>query len=170
MQKHCLVLFCMLKTESKKKVKKKSIQSIIQNMIFKKNLNLNFTPIDGVLNMLNRTRQCFCMNYIDHACRHQFLQNSSRFFRFLKDPTCAIFSKCRGFKDIKYDIPVFHECHEDITAYVHIPAFVCISLNFSAFIYISLNFSAFFCSLCISLHFEIRTMFTCGDVSSDHFT
>ena len=27
----------------------------------------------------------------------------------LKDPTCAIFLKSRGLKDIKYDIPVCHD-------------------------------------------------------------
>ena len=26
---------------------------------------------DSVFNIQNRTRQCFCMNYIDHAWRHQ---------------------------------------------------------------------------------------------------
>ena len=52
-------------------------------------------------------------------------------------------------KDIKYDIPVFHEGHkghegyEDISAYLH---FSCNFLHFSEFI---MHFSAF---LCISLH------------------
>ena len=55
------------------------------------------------------------------------------------------------FKDIKYDIPMCHEGHEDITAYLHFSAFFCIFLHFSAFQYISLNFSEF---LCISLHFS----------------
>ena len=92
-----------------------------------------------------------------HAWMKKVLQISVR-------PTCAIFYKCKGFKDIKYDIPVFHEGHEgheDISAYLH---FSCISLNslhFSTFPFISLHFSEFryislhlTAFLCISLHFS----------------
>ena len=50
------------------------------------------------------------MNYIDNACMYKFLQDSSRFFRFLWDPTCAMFSKCVGFNDIKHDICI-HLAH-----------------------------------------------------------
>ena len=47
-------------------------------------LYITFTfHFDSVFNIQNRTRQCFCMNYIDHACMHKFLQNPSRFFKFL---------------------------------------------------------------------------------------
>ena len=37
----------------------------------------------SVFNIQNRTRQYFCMNYIDNACMYKFLQDSTRFFRFL---------------------------------------------------------------------------------------
>ena len=50
--------------------------------------------------------QCFCMNYIDHACRLQFLQISVR-------PNMCWFFLMQGFKDIKYDITMCHEGHED---------------------------------------------------------
>ena len=75
----------------------------------------------SVFNLQNRTRQFFCMNYIDNACMHKFIQNSTRFFRFLQDPTCAIFSKCMRLKVIKYYIPLYHEGHKGL----------CISLHFS---------------------------------------
>ena len=83
---------------------------------------------DSVFKMENRTRQRFWMNHIVHACM---------------------------VKDIKYDIPVFHEGHkghegyEDISAYLHFSAFLYISLHFSTFLFISLHFCAF---LCLSLH------------------
>ena len=32
--------------------------------------NLFLTISYGVFNIQNKTRQCFCMNYIDHACMH----------------------------------------------------------------------------------------------------
>ena len=54
----------------------------------------------------------------------------------ISDPTCAIFSKCRGLKDFKYDIPMCHEGHEGMRISLHI----CISLHFSSFLYISSNF------------------------------
>ena len=38
---------------------------------------------DSAVNIKNRTRHCFCINYIDHARRHNFLKNSTRFFKFL---------------------------------------------------------------------------------------
>ena len=40
----------------------------------------------------------------------------------LKDPTCAIFLKSIGFKDIKYDIPVcqIHYIYKDIYKDIHI--------------------------------------------------
>ena len=57
----------------------------------------------------------------------------------LKDPTYAIFLKSMGFEDIKYDIPVCHEGHEDIPACIS--KFLCISLHFWIFLYISLHFS-----------------------------
>ena len=37
--------------------------------------------------LIHRTRQYFCMNYIDHTCMHNFFQNSTRFFKFM----CYIF-------------------------------------------------------------------------------
>ena len=39
----------------------------------------------------------------------------------LKDPTCAIFLKSMGFKDIKYDIPVcqIHYIHITFTLHLH---------------------------------------------------
>ena len=37
----------------------------------------------SVFNVPNRTRQYFCMNYIDNAFMYKFLQDSTRFFRFL---------------------------------------------------------------------------------------
>ena len=40
------------------------------------------------------------------------MHECANFFKILKDPTCAIFFKCMGFKDIKYDIPLCHECHK----------------------------------------------------------
>ena len=87
----------------------------------------------------NRTRKFFCMNYIDNACMHKFLQNSTRFLRFLQDPTCALFSKCMGFKVIKYDIPLYHEGHKVHEGHEDI----CISLYFSIFFLNSLHLSAF---------------------------
>ena len=48
----------------------------------------------------------------------------------------CIFFKSFGFNDIKYDIPVCHEghkgheCHEDISAYLHFSVFHLISLHF----------------------------------------
>ena len=41
-----------------------------------------------------------------HECKHT---------KCSKGPTCVIFLKCRGFNDVKYDIPVclaYHKCHE----------------------------------------------------------
>ena len=35
------------------------------------------------ISIQNRTRQYFCMNYIDNACIYKFLSDSTRFFRFL---------------------------------------------------------------------------------------
>ena len=70
---------------------------------------------------------------------------------------CALFSKCRVFKVVKYDIPVCHEGHkghenhEDISAYLHFSSFLYISLHFPAFLCISLHLTAF---LCISLNFS----------------
>ena len=61
------------------------------------------------------------------------------------------YSKCRGFKDIKYYIQVCHEGHEGISTYLHFSIFLCISLYFSAFLFISLHVSAF---LCISRHYS----------------
>ena len=82
----------------------------------------------SVFNVPNRTRQYFCMNYIDNAFK--FLQDSTRFFRFLYDPTCAIFSKFMGFNDIKHDIcihlphilstPCPHLAHNLHTPYTHL--------------------------------------------------
>ena len=37
----------------------------------------------SVFYIRNRTRQYFCMNYIDNACMYKFLQDSTRFFTFL---------------------------------------------------------------------------------------
>ena len=91
----------------------------------------------SVFNEQNRIRQYFCINCIENA--YKVLQISVR-------PN--IFSKCMEFKDIKYDIPLCHEGHEDI----------CIFLHFSAFHYISLHFSTFICIshaiLCISLNYS----------------
>ena len=39
-----------------------------------------------------------------HACMYKFLKVSTRFFRFLWDPTCAIFSKCVGFNPPWYPV------------------------------------------------------------------
>ena len=77
-----------------------------------------------------------------HACTYFFkiLQASSNICIV---PTCAILSKCRGVKDIKYDIPVCHEGHKGHAGH----AFICISLNFSTFFCISLHFNAFLCNL-----------------------
>ena len=33
--------------------------------------------------------------------------NPLQIIKCLKDPTCAVFLKSMGFKDIKYDIPVY---------------------------------------------------------------
>ena len=60
---------------------------------------------DSVFKIQNRTRQCFCMNYIynDKLTAHAGspyqapISISAKFFKFLQDPTCAIFYKCRGF-------------------------------------------------------------------------
>ena len=62
-------------------------------------------------------------------------KNSSKFdkvIKFLWDPTCATFSKCRRFIDIKYGISL------------QFSSFLYISLHFSAFLWISLYFSTFF--------------------------
>ena len=37
----------------------------------------------SVFNIKNKTRQYFCMNYIGNACMYKFLQDCTRFFRFL---------------------------------------------------------------------------------------
>ena len=42
-----------------------------------------------------------------------------------------------------------NEGHEDVSAYLHLSEFLCISMHFSAYLWISLHFSAFFW---ISLH------------------
>ena len=73
----------------------------------------------SVFNVQNRTRLYFCMNYIDNACMYKFLQDSTRFFRFVLDPTCAIFSKCVGFNDIKLDICI-HLAHILSTPCIHL--------------------------------------------------
>ena len=71
---------------------------------------------------------------------------------------CALFSKCRVFKVVKYDIPVCHEGHkghenhEDISAYLHFSSFLYILLHFSTFHCISLHVSDL---LCIFQHFSI---------------
>ena len=44
---------------------------------------INHFRFDSVFNLQNRTRQYFCMNYIDNACMHKFLQNCTSFFKFL---------------------------------------------------------------------------------------
>ena len=44
---------------------------------------INHFHFHSVFNIQNRTRQYFCMNYIDNACMYKFLQDSTRFFRFL---------------------------------------------------------------------------------------
>ena len=92
--------------------------------------------------------------------------------------------KCRGFKDIKYGIPMCHEGHKDISAYRHFSTiliislhylyfsvFLCISLHFSTFIFISQHLSAF---LCVSLHFStfhcISLHFTAFLCISLHFS
>ena len=36
--------------------------------------------LDSVFNVQNRTRQYFCMSYINHAYMHKFRQNFTRFF------------------------------------------------------------------------------------------
>ena len=85
------------------------------------------TQSDSVFTVQNRTGQYFCMNYI-HACTSFFkiLQGSSNFCK----TNHVNFSKCRGFKGIKYDILVCHEGHR----------YLCISLRFCIF----LHFSAFY--------------------------
>ena len=54
----------------------------------------------SVFNVPNRTRQYFCMNYIDNAC------------------ICVIFSKCSGLKNVKYEILLCHE--QDIHLHLHL--------------------------------------------------
>ena len=45
--------------------------------------SLSLFNLDSVFNVQNRTRQCFCMNYVDHACICtnflKILQGSSNF-------------------------------------------------------------------------------------------
>ena len=96
--------------------------------------------------MKKRTRQYFCMNYIDdNACMHELLQNSTRFSNFCKTQHVlyTLNADCGGFKCIKYDIPVCHEDHEDISTYQHFSAFLLIffiSLHISAFLFAILIF------------------------------
>ena len=42
-----------------------------------------------------------------------------RILKCLKDPTCAIFLKSMGFKDIKYDIPVYQMWNTQIHKYAN---------------------------------------------------
>ena len=44
---------------------------------------INHFHVDSVFNEQNKTRQYFCMNYIDNACMQKFLQTSTRLFTFL---------------------------------------------------------------------------------------
>ena len=88
------------------------------------------------------------------------MHECANFFKILKDPTCAIFFKCMGFKDIKYDIPLCHEGHkghEDICISLHFFTFLFISVHLSAFL---MQFSAFpwisHTFLCISQHLNLH--------------
>ena len=45
--------------------------------------SLSLFHFDLVFGLENTTRQCFFMNYIDHACIHKFLVNFTRFFKFM---------------------------------------------------------------------------------------
>ena len=55
---------------------------------------------DSVFKIQNRTRQCFCIDYIDHACRMQ-APISSKFYKVLqislRSSMCYIF-KMQGFQ------------------------------------------------------------------------
>ena len=44
---------------------------------------INHFRFDSVFSPQNKTKQYYCMNYIDHACMHKFLQNSTGFFKFM---------------------------------------------------------------------------------------
>ena len=101
---------------------------------------INHFHFNSVFNIQNRTRQYFCMNYIDHACMHkQILQISS----------------------IKYDIVMKVIKAMEVMKVMRIYAFLCISLHFIAFLFLSLHFPSFLyiflhfsTFLCISLHFS----------------
>ena len=77
------------------------------------------------------------MNYIDNACMHKFLKKSTRFLKFLYNPTCAIFSQYWGFKDIKYDTLhctlYNHIAQSHCTITLHIVHFILHIAHFSAF-------------------------------------
>ena len=96
-----------------------------------------FIHFDSVFNLQNRTRQYLCMNYIDIACMHKFLKKSTRFLKFLYNPTCAIFSQYWGFKDIKYDTLhctlYNHIAQSHCTITLHIVHFILHIAHFSAF-------------------------------------
>ena len=56
---------------------------------------------DSVFKIQNRTRQCFCIDYIDHACRMQ-APISSKFYKVLqisvRPNMCYIFLMHRAYK------------------------------------------------------------------------
>ena len=51
---------------------------------------INQFHFDSVSNLQNRTRQYFCMNYIDHAYMHKCPQNSTKVFKFLPGITLMV--------------------------------------------------------------------------------
>ena len=91
---------------------------------------------NSVFNLQNRTKQCFCMNYIDRACigaNLKILQDSSN---FCKSQCVLYFLNSGGSRISNMTFP----CVMKITK---ISLHIFISLHFSAFQCISLRFSAF---------------------------
>ena len=54
----------------------------------------------------------FVKAYDSYNTLHQKYTNTEKNAKYLKDRTCAMFFKSRGFKNIKYDIPA---CQKQIT-------------------------------------------------------
>ena len=97
-----------------------------------------------MFNIHNRTRQCFCMNYIDHTCIHIF------FFKILQSSSnknnqhVLYFLNAGGSLISNMTLP----CVMKVKKVMSISLHICISLYFSAFstfLYISIHFSTFLC-------------------------